>query len=34
MGNPVRIADLGQKKTYFYKDMKIVFVDGKVNDVQ
>jgi hypothetical protein len=34
MGNPVRIADLGQKKTYFYKDMKVIFVDGKVSDVQ
>jgi len=34
VGNPGRIADLGQKKTYFYKDMKIVFVDGKVSDVQ
>jgi hypothetical protein len=34
MGQPARIADLGQKKTYFYKDMKIIFVDGKVNDVQ
>ena len=34
MGNPTRIADLGQKKTYFYKDMKVIFVDGKVSDVQ
>ena len=34
MGNPVRIADLGQKKTYYYKDMKVIFVDGKVSDVQ
>jgi hypothetical protein len=34
MGQPVRIADLGQKKTYYYKDMKVIFVDGKVNDVQ
>jgi hypothetical protein len=34
MGEPLRIADLGQKKTYFYKDMKIIFLDGKVNDVQ
>jgi hypothetical protein len=34
MGQPSRIADLGQKKTYFYKDMKIIFVDGKVSDVQ
>jgi hypothetical protein len=34
MGSPTRIADMGQKKTYFYKDMKVVFVDGKVSDVQ
>jgi hypothetical protein len=34
MGNPVRIADLGQKKTYYYKDMKVIFVDGKVSDIQ
>ena len=24
----------GQKKTYFYKDMKVIFVDGRVSDVQ
>ncbi len=29
-----RIVDLGQKKVYVYKDMKIVFVDSKVADVQ
>jgi hypothetical protein len=34
MGQPVRVADLGQKKTYFYKDMKVVFVNGQVSDVQ
>jgi hypothetical protein len=34
MGNPSRIADLGQKKTYFYQDMKVIFVDGRVSDVQ
>ena len=34
MGQPARVADLGQKKTYFYKDMKIIFVDGRVSDVQ
>ncbi len=34
LGNPSRIADLGQKKTYFYQDMKVVFVDGRVSDVQ
>jgi len=34
MGNPARIADLGQKKTYFYQDMKVIFTDGRVSDVQ
>ena len=34
LGNPSRIADLGQKKTYFYQDMKVIFVDGRVSDVQ
>jgi len=34
MGAPARKAEVGQKTIYFYKDMKIVFVDGKVSDVQ
>ena len=34
MGTPARIADLGQKKTYFYQDMKVIFTDGRVSDVQ
>ena len=34
MGQPARVADLGQKKTYFYKDMKVIFVNGRVSDVQ
>jgi outer membrane protein assembly factor BamE (lipoprotein component of BamABCDE complex) len=34
MGQPVRIADLGKKQIYYYKDLKITFVDGKVTDVQ
>jgi hypothetical protein len=34
LGKPEKIVDLGQKKIYVYKDMKIVFVDGKVADVQ
>ena len=34
LGNPSRIADLGQKKTYFYQDMKVIFTDGRVSDVQ
>jgi hypothetical protein len=34
LGNPVRIIDLGAKKIYSYKDMKIIFMNGKVTDVQ
>ena len=34
LGSPVRIIDLGAKKIYTYKDMKIIFMNGKVSDVQ
>lgn len=34
LGKPERIVDLGSKVTYVYRDMKVVFVDGKVADVQ
>ncbi len=34
LGKPERIVDLGAKVTYVYKDMKVIFVDGKVSDVQ
>jgi len=34
LGAPVTIVDLGQKKIYKYKDMKITFMDGKVSDVE
>ncbi len=34
LGRPDRIVNLGQKQIYVYKDMKVVFVDGKVTDVQ
>ncbi len=34
LGNPKNIVDLGAKKIYVYKDMKITFKDGKVTDVQ
>lgn len=34
LGNPIRIIDLGAKKIYTYKDMKIIFLNGKVSDVQ
>ena len=34
LGQPQVVADLGSKKTYAYGNMKVIFVDGKVTDVQ
>jgi hypothetical protein len=34
LGQPKNIVDLGAKKIYVFKDMKITFKDGKVTDVQ
>jgi hypothetical protein len=34
LGNPLRTAKVGAKTIYFYKDMKITFVNGKVTDIQ
>jgi len=34
LGAPDKVVKLGAKEIYVYKDMKIVFVDGKVSDVQ
>ncbi len=34
MGSPTVKADLGSKKIYTYGNMKIIFMDGKVSDVQ
>ena len=34
MGKPRDIANVGSKKIYVYRDLKITFVDGKVTDVQ
>jgi hypothetical protein len=33
-GRPDKIIDLGAKKIYVYKDLKITFTDGRVSDVQ
>jgi hypothetical protein len=33
-GKPQKVIDLGAKKIYVYKDMKITFTDGRVSDVQ
>lgn len=34
MGTPQQIIDLGAKKIYKYPDMKVIFMNGKVSDVQ
>ena len=34
MGAPKQIIDLGSKKIYKYPDMKVIFIDDKVSDVQ
>ena len=34
LGAPEKVIKLGPKEVYVYKDMKVVFVDGKVSDVQ
>jgi hypothetical protein len=34
MGMPLQMYDLGKKKTFVYKTMKIIFIDDKVSDVQ
>ncbi len=33
-GEPARIAKLGAKTIYYYKDMKVTFTNGKVSNVQ
>jgi len=34
LGQPVRIANVGAKQIYFYKDLKVTFTNGKVSDVE
>jgi len=34
LGQPAMIGDLGSKKVYSYGNMKVIFVNGKVTDVQ
>jgi len=34
LGQPKQVVDLGAKKMFVYTDMKIIFMDGKVTDVQ
>ncbi len=33
-GQPVRVANLGAKQIYYYKDMKVTFTNGKVSNVE
>ena len=34
LGPPDKVVDLGNKKIYIYRDLKVTFLDGKVADVQ
>jgi len=34
LGQPQKIVKLPKKETYFYKDLKVIFVNGKVSDVE
>jgi hypothetical protein len=34
MGQPEKKVNLGSKQIYYYKDMKVIFLSGKVSDVQ
>jgi hypothetical protein len=34
LGQPQKIVNLGTKQMYFYPDMKVIFTNGKVTDVQ
>ncbi|MGA8072595.1 MAG: hypothetical protein WB995_03915, partial [Candidatus Acidiferrales bacterium] len=33
-GQPERMVKLGAKEIYYYKDLKLMFLNGKVTDVQ
>jgi hypothetical protein len=34
LGQPQKIANLGAKEIYYYADMKVTFVNGKVSNVE
>jgi hypothetical protein len=34
LGQPAKKAKIGTKEIYFYKDLKVTFVNGKVKDIQ
>jgi hypothetical protein len=33
-GEPLKVANLGGKTIFYYKDMKVTFTNGKVSDVE
>jgi hypothetical protein len=33
-GEPLKVARLGPKVIFYYKDMKVTFTNGKVSDVE
>ena len=34
LGQPTKVVNLGAKKIYYYSDMKVIFQDDKVSDVE
>ena len=34
LGNPDKIVDLGPKQVFIYKDLKVMFQNSQVSDVQ
>jgi outer membrane protein assembly factor BamE (lipoprotein component of BamABCDE complex) len=34
LGQPDKIANLGSKEIDYYSDMKVIFANGKVTDIQ
>jgi hypothetical protein len=34
LGQPAKKAKIGTKEIYFYKDLKVTFLNGKVKDIQ
>jgi hypothetical protein len=34
LGQPETVVDLGSKKIFVYKNLKVTFIDGRVSDVQ
>jgi hypothetical protein len=34
MGQPISTAKVGTKEIYTYKDLKIIFINGKMTDAQ